>query len=182
VDCCGNVGTCAQSITMVDTTPPTLLACPSDTAVYSCSISNLFSSSSPATGTCLIELSSVYTTNWWTVMATDTCSGVSFALTPTNGSILYLGTTNLVRCVATDACGNTNICAFNIAVVRPPLGNPAITYAAGWITITWTDGGELQGADNVLGPYTDITETSPYTVQANLAHRFYRLHCVLPGH
>ena len=34
--------------------------------------------------------------------------------------------------------------------------------------------GELQSADTLLGPWTDVTNTSPYTVSATNAAKFYR--------
>jgi len=36
--------------------------------------------------------------------------------------------------------------------------------ADGSLTITWEGGGTLQAAESVLGPWTDVTSTSPYTV------------------
>ncbi len=47
-------------------------------------------------------------------------------------------------------------------------GEPKITSivknANGSITITWEGGGTLQAAESVLGPWVDVTATSPYTV------------------
>jgi hypothetical protein len=34
--------------------------------------------------------------------------------------------------------------------------------------------GELQSADTVLGPWSDVTDTSPYAVSAANAAKFYR--------
>ncbi len=34
--------------------------------------------------------------------------------------------------------------------------------------------GELQSADNLLGPWNNVTNTSPYAVPATNAAKFYR--------
>jgi hypothetical protein len=57
---------------------------------------------------------------------------------------------------------------------------PEITIKAnpdGTITITWTGGGTLQAATSVLGPWQDVTTTSPYTFtpQAGVPYLFGRI-------
>jgi hypothetical protein len=49
----------------------------------------------------------------------------------------------------------------------------SITAGVGEVTVEWTSG-QLQGADNVEGPYSDVAGTSPLTVPATGAARFYR--------
>jgi formylglycine-generating enzyme required for sulfatase activity len=156
-NCCGLVATCTQEVTVVDTTPPTFLSCPTNMVILSCNLSN------PVT---------------WAVAATDNCSSVSIVCTPPQGSTFRLGSTNQVQCVAKDACGNSSVCSFTIAIVRPDLGEPRIAYANHTVTITWS-GGILQGADDLLGSWTDVSSVSPYSVAANLAKRFYRVRCIL---
>jgi len=57
---------------------------------------------------------------------------------------------------------------------------PAITVAKnadGTITISWTNGGTLQAATNILGPWQDVTATSPYTFtpEAGVPYMFGRI-------
>jgi len=57
---------------------------------------------------------------------------------------------------------------------------PAITIAKnadGTITISWTNGGTLQAATSILGPWQDVTDTSPYTFtpEAGVPHMFGRI-------
>ncbi len=47
----------------------------------------------------------------------------------------------------------------------------------GTITISWTNGGTLQAATNILGPWQDVTSTSPYTFtpEAGVPYMFGRI-------
>ena len=105
----------------------------------------------------------------FTVTATDNCPGaVSLVCTPPSGSVFPAGT-NTVTCVATDACGNTNRCSFKV-IVR--VGSQLAIERA--VIVTWTCGGTLQYADDLTGPWFDITSaTSPYCVAATAAKKFY---------
>jgi hypothetical protein len=83
----------------------------------------------------------------------------------------------VVTAVAKDACGNTNSCTFLVILRRPTL---TITLGSvpGTITITWQDGGILQQANTVLGPWADVPgASSPYTTTTTAAQMFYRLRC-----
>ena len=156
VDCCQNRSTpCTQTVRVVDTLPP-VITCPTNMIVDSC------------------DTNVVVT---WSIHATDNCStNVTVTSTPPSGSTFTRGTTNTIHVVATDGCGNTNTCDFTLLVERPRL---TITYSSitNTVTLYWSDG-ILQGADDVLGPYSDIPlATSPYTVSAIGPHRFYRLRC-----
>jgi hypothetical protein len=52
----------------------------------------------------------------FTVTATDNCGGpVSIVCTPPSGSFFPVGTTS-VTCVASDGCGNSSSCSFNVIV------------------------------------------------------------------
>ncbi len=53
------------------------------------------------------------------VQASDNSPGVTVACVPPNGGRFDVGTT-AVRCVATDAAGNTNQCSFNVSVRPDP--------------------------------------------------------------
>jgi metallophosphoesterase (TIGR03768 family) len=60
-----------------------------------------------------------------------------------------------------------------IANYGGPLGhNVAIDYDGNGVTINFL--GELQSADNLLGPWNNVTDTSPYTVSAANTAKFYR--------
>ena len=48
----------------------------------------------------------------------------------------------------------------------PVVELPVITFTKnpdGTITVTWTNGGTLQAATSILGPWQDVTSTTPYT-------------------
>jgi len=63
-------------------------------------------------------------------------------------------------------------------VVEPPT-RPTITITKGatGITISWTNGGKLQQADNVAGPYADITPdaSNPYVIASPTGVKFFRV-------
>ena len=94
-DACGNASTCSQSVTLVDTVPPVLL-CPANITSYTCS-------NSPG-----------LLTAW----ATDACSPMlSTNYSPSSGTLFSAGTTTPVTVTATDGCGNTSTCTFNVTVL-----------------------------------------------------------------
>jgi hypothetical protein len=135
-----------------------LITCPSNIVVVTCS------TNVPVT---------------WSIMATDACSSVTVTSSPPSGTIFNRDTTNTVIAVATDGSGNTSTCSF-LVIVRKPTLSIAISRSGFPVTviITWLDGGILQQADSVLGPWTDVPlATSPYTVVASASQKFYRLRC-----
>jgi hypothetical protein len=91
----GNTATCSQTVIVADTTPPSV-TCPSSPVVEF-----------------LNETGAVVTA---TASATDTCSAVTTVMTPPSGSWFAIGVTP-VRVQATDACGNSNQCAFTVTVL-----------------------------------------------------------------
>lgn len=94
-DVCGNAATCTQTITVQDTTPPTILCSDNLTAV-----ATNFAGA-------VVEFS---------VHAADACAGsVSASCVPPSGSLFPPGT-NTVLCGAADPSGNTNFCSFTITV------------------------------------------------------------------
>jgi hypothetical protein len=159
IDCCSNISTCTERVYVVDTTPPDI-TCPTNMTVKTCGTN--------------VQV-------FWSVSAADKCGTASTSSTPPSGTFFPANSTNTVVCQAWDQCGNTNMCQFTVAVVRPVLGAITITYASGFITIHWTDG-ILQQANNVVGPYSDVLGASPptYSVAATNAAAFYRVRCLSP--
>jgi hypothetical protein len=166
-DCCSNSSFCSQSVTVVDTTPPAIF-CPTNMIVATC-LSNI--------------------TVFWSVTATDGCSGVTITSTPPSGFTFLAHTTNTVNVVAYDACGNTNTCSFTVTIVRPPFDGLAIKYFyvtnsvfSNYVVLSWTNG-ILQMQTNSLsvGLETNwvdvIGATSPYTNKTAVPLEFYRLRC-----
>ncbi|HVM48007.1 MAG TPA: HYR domain-containing protein [Candidatus Acidoferrum sp.] len=131
-----------------DATPPTI-QCPDDILASACD-----------TNGAIVNFN---------VTATDNCSGpVTVVANPPSGSSFPVGT-NVVTCVATDACGNSSQCTFNVIV-----GGSLLSIERA-IIIRWACGGTLQGADDLSGPWTDIPgATSPYAVATSAARKFYR--------
>jgi hypothetical protein len=64
---------------------------------------------------------------------------------------------------------------YNTVIVSAPEIN-AITQSGGNVTVTWTNGGTLQQAEAVTGPYTDIAgaTTGTYTAPASGSQRYFR--------
>jgi sugar lactone lactonase YvrE len=95
VDTFTNTATCSQTVTIVDTTPPTIV-CPASEALE-------FQDETGASAS-------------YVVAASDTCSSVSLTVTPASGSRFAIGVTP-VQALAVDACGNSNQCAFTVTVL-----------------------------------------------------------------
>lgn len=96
----GNTASCGFTVTVRDTTPPTI-ACPAP-QVLECTQGGAVATYSP--------------------QATDTCGAASTACSRPSGSSFPAGTTN-VTCTARDDSGNTASCAFPIIVrdTQPPV-------------------------------------------------------------
>ncbi|TNE57763.1 MAG: HYR domain-containing protein, partial [Bacteroidetes bacterium] len=100
-DLCGNVGTCAQTITVLDTEPPVFVNCPDDITVGNdvdkCGANVVFS----------------------TPIAEDNCDIIA-SVTQVDGlpsgSLFPVGV-NTVTFVASDPTGNTSTCQFTIEVM-----------------------------------------------------------------
>ncbi|MCH8990736.1 MAG: HYR domain-containing protein, partial [Acidobacteria bacterium] len=101
-DACGNSSECLQIITIQDVAPP-VAQCPADVTV----------AADAGECTAVVEFAAI---------VSDNCSGASIACTPPSGSAFPMGTTQ-VLCVAADAAGNTDTCAFNVTVQddQPPV-------------------------------------------------------------
>ncbi len=90
------VGTTTQTITVVDNVPPSIV-CPSTITVNA------------GQGVCNANVS-------FNVTAADACSGATVTTVPVVGSSFSVGT-RPVLATATDGCGNSSTCAFNVVVV-----------------------------------------------------------------
>jgi hypothetical protein len=98
-DQAGNAGSATFTITVQDTTPPTI-NCPSNMTVFQNSAYGAIVTFAPT--------------------ASDTVSAITTSCTPASGSNFPLGTTS-VQCTATDASGNKSpSCSFTVTVVPPP--------------------------------------------------------------
>jgi hypothetical protein len=96
-DGCGNMSTCVQHITFVDTTPPAM-TCPANVTLVP-----------PGPGQPGVA-------TYVAPTATDNCDpNPTESCTPPSGSTFPVGTTT-VTCTATDACGNSSTCAFKVIV------------------------------------------------------------------
>ena len=94
-DPAGNSAACSNIVTVLDTTPP-VLTCPTNILAATAS-----------------QCSAVVPLG---VTATDDCDPAPVLVcSPTNGFAFPIGT-NLVTCLARDASGNTNTCAFTVTV------------------------------------------------------------------
>ncbi len=97
-DACGNSNTCSQTVTVVDTVPPTI-TCPSNIVVTTCGTNAVVTYSVTATDNC--------------------CTNVMIGCNPPSGYSFPLGSTT-VSCTATDCCGNVAYCGFTVMVVQTP--------------------------------------------------------------
>jgi uncharacterized repeat protein (TIGR01451 family) len=95
-DFCGNSTNCLQTITVRDTTSPTI-ACPDDLVV----------NTDPGECTATAQ---------YIPAVTDSCDpNPSVVCVPATGSTLPIGLTT-VFCTASDACGNISMCSFSVTV------------------------------------------------------------------
>jgi len=95
-DDCGLTSTCDQTITVVDTMAPNI-SCPVDIAV----------SNDPGLPSAVVN---------FVVTAGDLCDPApAVVCNPTSGTTFPNGTSTVI-CAATDVCGNTTTCSFNVTV------------------------------------------------------------------
>jgi hypothetical protein len=96
-DASGNADTCGFNVTVEDTEPP-MAMCNGDTTILV----------EAGTNEVVVEYSSgVF----------DNCEGATVSCNPPSGSIFQLGVTE-VTCIAVDAAGNEDTCAFNVNVTQ----------------------------------------------------------------
>ena len=107
---CPNVGTCTQTIKIVDTTPP-VITCSADKTVQ-------------------VERGKCCATVNFTSSATDTCDDTpSVECSAESGACFGVGTTE-VNCVATDDCSNPDGCSFTVDVRTSICGYKKYDYNA----------------------------------------------------
>jgi len=93
------IATCIQTISLTDDIAPVLTNCPDDITV---------------TGT--VDCDAVV--NWTAPTTTDNCSSVALTSNFASGSAFWAGTTTVIY-TATDQCGNSSTCSFDVTVVCP---------------------------------------------------------------
>jgi len=150
--CTGDIETCTQIIKVMDNTPPTLV-CPADETIgagSNCNASKILAAPSTLFDACSAD-------------------GLDYAITHTSGTLIQQGTNTIltglelgvttVTYTATDGCGNTNSCSFDLTVVDdapPPCVGVNVTTGIGGL-IPWTsfvdDVDALATLDN-CGPIT----------------------------
>ena len=110
-DACGNAASCTQTITVADSTPPSI-TCPSDLTITG------------ATGTCQATIPAL------SPSATDNCSSagqITVVQNPAAGTTVT-GPTNIqVVFTATDDCGNSAMCTATVTVACPPCEIVSVT-------------------------------------------------------
>ena len=161
-DCLGHSVVCTQNVTILDTTPPTML-CPGNI------ITNI----------CTSNVQVTWTAFAWACNSTN----IPVTSTPPSGSFFNADTTNTVTNTAVDLCGNTNTCFFTIAVTRPVLGPLTYTRAATTVTLIYANG-ILQSCTNLNPPavWVDVPGASPpsFTTNFTSLEQFFRLRCESP--
>lgn len=151
-DRCTNRSTCTFTVEVRrDTTPP-IIDCPTNRLVWTC------------TNYAIVEYAPTATDN--------RDSNIVVVCNPPAGSKLPLGV-NTVVCTATDSCGNSARCTFEVAVRRPQL---TFSSTPNGIQLTWPEGTELEEALRVTGPWHPVEDArSPLLIKPERGQRFYRL-------
>jgi large repetitive protein len=168
VDACGNITTCAQTITVRDTTPPTLV----------CSPDRSVSAEEP-----------------WTFdipVATDTCGTVTVRVLNTATNMLGDGAC-ITTCAweAVDECGNRSTCQQTISVASPvPLILEIYKLVEGQVTLRWpaVPNVQLEACDSLASLNWTTVSATPVTsngfntlaIPSGSPHRFYRLYKPAP--
>jgi len=136
-DCSGNTSTCTAQVTVRDVIPPVWVNCPP----------SIFISAAPGQCSAVIQNGASATDNCDTSPALSfVMSGATTASGLGNGSGMAcnVGLTTVV-CTASDECGLTSTCSFNVRVIdaQPPIVNcpPSVTVQGSIITggavVTW---------------------------------------------
>jgi hypothetical protein len=163
----GNSASCTFLVRVVQDTTAPQIVCPGDIKVDTC-----------------LERERVF----YAVTATDDCdTDVTIVCNPPSGSFFPAGTTT-VLCRATDDCGHSSECRFQVTVTRLP--EPSLTFrrlSDGRVVICWSspcDNYVLQCTrslntpilwETIPGPYPGTAAQHCITNSPNGPHQFYRL-------
>lgn len=97
-DSLGNTTSCSFPVTVVKDVTAPVITCPANITIATCS------NKVPA---------------YYKATAKDDCSPtVTISCVPPSGSQFNAGTTNIVTCTATDACGNHSSCSFAVIIIN----------------------------------------------------------------
>jgi hypothetical protein len=107
IDSQGNAATCSFTVTVLPTAQPITIKCPKDQILYTCTSSSVA---------------------YYAATATGNVGPITYL--PPSGSSFPLGT-NLVTCLATNACGQVASCTFRVIVKSSILGPPNLSIQAG---------------------------------------------------
>ncbi len=152
-DAAGNVGICTIILTVVDTTPLTLI-CPANIATQC---------AGP-------EGKRVF----FDVAARNGCGDpVPVVCTPPSGSLFPRGTTE-VTCVAANNNGVSKTCAFTVTVTCETIN--IATTLEGKVVLTWPATAKLLTAGELKGAWTEVPNAaSPFTVSITARRQFFRV-------
>ena len=157
VDGCTNRATCTFTVTVRNDTTSPVIQCPTNFTVLTCTN---------------------YAVAIYDVAATDGGTELIVSCTPPSGSELPLGNTT-VTCETSDACGNKANCSFVVTVRQPQL---TVTPGRQAYLLSWPDGGLIEEADLVAGPWRPIAGVeSPYTLPSGTGQKFFRLAATIEG-
>jgi hypothetical protein len=120
-DACGNVGSCVQTVTLVDgVTQPPVITCPADViqnaGPNNCYLENVVITNPTATDNCEVATIS------WVMSGATTGSSPLTGFNYVGGETFNVGVTT-VTYMATDSAGNAATCAFDVTIkdVTPPV-------------------------------------------------------------
>jgi hypothetical protein len=151
-DAAGNTGTASFTVTVQDTTPPTITTVPEDITVQATSGSDVavvtfeVAAEDDVDGTATLDEEN-------TLIQDDDVGGdITITCDPSSGTEFSIGETE-VECTATDAAGNTGTASFTVTVqdtTPPVLTVPGNMRVEGGGVITW----EVTAQDNIDGTAT----------------------------
>ncbi|MBI4327315.1 MAG: HYR domain-containing protein [Chloroflexi bacterium] len=152
-DAAGNLGTCTVILTVVDTTPLTLI-CPTNVVMQ-----------------CAGPEGKRVAFN---VVARNGCGDpVPVECTPPSGSLFPRGTTE-VTCVATNNNGVSQSCSFTVTVTCETIS--IATTGDGQVVLTWSPTARLLTASDLDGTWIEVPNAvSPFAVSITARRQFFRV-------
>ncbi|MBL9139057.1 MAG: HYR domain-containing protein [Verrucomicrobiales bacterium] len=154
-DAQGNVGTCVVKLVVTDPNPegPVTLVCPTNLVVACASSDGAIVN--------------------YEAIALKGCTPVPLQCNPPPGSLFPVGTTT-VTCVLEDE-DNSLSCTFNVTV-RCGGRRIEVAITGDLPTLSWGDGGRLETAESLSGPWTVVEDAKPpYRIQARGNRGFFRI-------